>query len=399
MEQNQLKLIKKLDEFNKIFDEEIEKALYSSVFEYKIINIFIVEKDDYNYKLEKNKWPNKEIRILFHGTELNGITGILSTQFFDANIHIFGKGVYFTNLLDYAWYYAGENRRDNFKHIPAIGDQFSFVASEIYYDQQKMETVYNCNTQNEYVQKNGIRYAYVDAGSYLMSKEKLEKYDGFIGNEFLISDKNQILPLYGVTMKRVEYLVIWRDYNFNEKNPNNNSQKIFNEMKEFHNKIKKILLVELNSKVYYAKDTEEAINLIKRKKYNKIIIVTNGNNQGKEFIIEARKIIGSNVICAVSAFWVKSHINWVKQLDNVMLLNGIDLHLKFFKSVINNDINSLIQLKKEICDHYNNIPGFGFKEFSKDIFRYPKFLKQGKFQDLKFPDNNNKKDNSSCIIL
>ena len=53
-----------------------------------------------------------------------------------------------------------------------------------------------------------------------MNKDELENYKGFIGNEFLISDKSQILPLYAITLKRVEYLVIWRDINFNEKNPN-----------------------------------------------------------------------------------------------------------------------------------------------------------------------------------
>ena len=26
-----------------------------------------------------------------------------------------GKGVYFTDLLDYAWYYGGESNRENFK--------------------------------------------------------------------------------------------------------------------------------------------------------------------------------------------------------------------------------------------------------------------------------------------
>ena len=41
-------------------------------------------------------------------------------------------------------------------------------------------------------------------------------------------------------MKRVEYLVIWRDYNFNKENPNNYGEELFNEIQEFHRKIKNI---------------------------------------------------------------------------------------------------------------------------------------------------------------
>ena len=109
-----------------------------------------------------------------------------------------------------------------------------------------------------------------------MSKDELKNYIGFIGNEFLINDKNQILPLYAVILKSVEYLVIQRDINVNEKNPNDYDIKVFNKMKEFHRKIKKIISNKLNSKVYYTITIDKALYFINRKKYNKIIFVTNG---------------------------------------------------------------------------------------------------------------------------
>ena len=55
----------------------------------------------------------------------------------------------------------------------------------------------------------------------LEKRELDEEYKNkFVGTEYLITDKSQFIPIYGVTFKRVEYLVIWRDYNFDESNPN-----------------------------------------------------------------------------------------------------------------------------------------------------------------------------------
>ena len=155
-------------------------------------------------------------------------------------------------------------------------------------------------------------------------------------------------------------------------------------MKEFHRKIKTVISNELNSKVYYTITTDEALYLINRKKYNKIIIVTNGSNQGKEFILKARKIIGGNTIAAVSAYDVERHIKWVKDMKNVILLNGEDFHIKFFKSAINEDINLLNQLRIEIINYYKSISNFKLKEFNKDLFNFPNFKNEGKFEDLKF---------------
>ena len=49
---------------------------------------------------------------------------------------------------------------------------------------------------------------------------------------------------------------------------------------------------------YPCEASEEVIKLIKRKKYNKIILISNvGKNlSGKKFVEDARKIIGSNII-------------------------------------------------------------------------------------------------------
>ena len=144
---------------------------------------------------------------------------------------------------------------------------------------------------------------------------------------------------------------------------------------------------ELNTKVYFIRTTEEAIELLNRKKYNKVIIITNGNNAGQEFIMRTRRIIGGNTIMAVTAYDVSKHIIWIKNIRNVLLLNGLDFHTKFFKAVINNDLDSLNQLRNKINNYYSNIPNFYLGEFSQDLFEFPNFKGSGSFEDLRFNNN------------
>ena len=87
----------------------------------------MIDKDYINYITNKNNCPNKEVKILFHGTTINSVTGILSTKFRKANEHVLGEGVYFTDILDYAWYYAGQSsNRQNFYRIPEIRNKLLF---------------------------------------------------------------------------------------------------------------------------------------------------------------------------------------------------------------------------------------------------------------------------------
>ena len=388
LENNQQNILAKLEKYNNIFEMEMEKALKNSIFEYKIINIIIIDKNDEEYQRAKNNCRNIETKILFHGTKIDAITGILSDQFFDARIAIFGPGVYFTDMLDYAWYYAGEEYRGNFKIIPRIGNSFSFVASEIFYDRNKRVTVYNNNLRYIPVEQNGIRCAFVHPNTSVIRENELNNYTKFKGNEFLITCKNQIVPLYSVTVKRIEYLIIWRDYNFSENNPNNYDSNTFSRMQNFHKRIKYIIQYELNSKIYFINTTEEAIELLNKKKYNKVIIITNGSNNGKDFIIETRKIIGANTIAAVTAYDIARHITWVKDMKNVLILNGIDFHKKFLRAVINQNFESLNDLRNEIIECYSDINNFGLRELTRDLFNFPNFKSEGLFEELDFSKRN-----------
>ena len=401
-EKNLKKLIGKLDEFNKIFDEDIEQALKESIFQYKIEQIFLVEKNVNNFLEEKNNCTNIVQKILFHGTKIKSALSILSTQFYDATYHLIGKGVYFTDKLDYAWSYSRENIRYEI-NIPKVGDSFSVVATEVYYDNKKVEKVFDTSTENKEVKKFGVRCCYSNFQGSKLSRNEIVNNRGFIAKEYLITNKDQILPLYCVTMKRIEYLVIWRDYHFAENNPNNYSDNIFKIIKEFHNNIKRKITLDFDSIIYYIRTTEEALNLIEIKKFNKIIIITNANNDAREFINKVRNIIGENTIVGVSVYDIKKHISWIKDMENTIVLNGIEYHEKFFKSIMNNSIEELKNLREEIIKDFSiSIPNFSFRELNENVLHFPNFKNEGQLGNLTNINNikiENEINERSCQII
>ena len=253
-EKNQLKIINQLDQFNKVFDIEIEKSFLRSIFEYKIIYIFLSCNDNLNnYNEQKKQCRNKQIKILFHGTTPENVTSIISSQFFESSNRTFGKGVYFSNILDYIWYYYSDEKNGIFSKmtkIPEINEAFTFVASEIYYDINKKEIVFDGSKKDEEVVKYGIRVAFANYDTNILDQSEIQNNNKFICKEFVISNKNQFLPLYGIVAKRVEFLVIWRDYNLDINNPNEYYDKSFQEIKDFHKNLKKILSKVLNCRIY-----------------------------------------------------------------------------------------------------------------------------------------------------
>ena len=115
-----------------------------------------------------------------------------------------------------------------------------------------------------------------------------------------------------------------------------------------------------------------------------------------EFIKEARKILGSNVIVAISVYNIPLHIKWMKTMKNTLILNGEEFHFKYLKALMKMNVRYLEELKDEIINHYvNTIPNFGIGEFNNDILRFPKFKNEGFYNDLTF----NELDKKKCQIF
>jgi len=376
-------------EYLSFFDSEFEKALQNSIFEYNTKFIAYIYRNDEDYRGGKLHCNNIKKRIVFHGTRSWAISRILSTNFRHAETHFFGIGTYFTDLLDYAWFYAAETDNGNGKfknvsRIPKIKESFSFIASEIYYDSSRFDQVYDMAKEDQSVPKNGIRHVCVDYRGSAIPKKDLPNHKEFMGTEYIITEKEQILPLLNVTVERVEFLIIWRDNNFNFSNPN--GYKDFQDMFDWNNKIKKYAAFNLKTKIYYFNESNEALNFIKRKKYNKIILISNGGNNGIGFINDARKIIGNNTISLITCYVAQNYMNVIQKTENILLNSKYYNCIKEFLCYsTNKNINALKNLQKDVENNLKNLDNsFSFKPLNNNAFNFQYFKNGGNFNEIKF---------------
>ena len=154
----------------------------------------------------------------------------------------------------------------------------------------------------------------------------------------------------------------------------------------FNYKIKKYASFNLKSKIYYFEESNEALFFIKRKKYNKIILISNGNNNGFEFINNARKIIGNNTISLITCFQAENYLNDIKATENILLNSNYFESIKeFLNYSVNKNLNALKNLQKNIEDKMRELdPSFYFREINNNAFEYPYFKKGGNFSSIKF---------------
>ena len=222
--------------------------------------------------------------------------------------------------------------------------------------------------------KNGVHLVRVEPqhGQVIESETLVisEKQKGtFIGNEYVITEMDQILPLYGLTLKRNEYFVIWRDPNF----------KGNNEHTKYLNNAKMYLYKNENINVYIIPSTEEALQLIKRKRFNKIILISSIglDYSGRTFVETARQILGFNVMVLFFSN-NQDHFKWLQNFPNALYTNNINFYQKYIK---NYNKQGLINLKKEIEQTYN------IKlTFYNDFLDFPKFVNSKEYKDIIFEE-------------
>ena len=242
-----------------------------------------------------------EDRILYHGTNPEPIAEILTNFFKIGRCNQHGSGIYFTDQLDYCWFYGGKTNRENVDKIPKINNEdedFTMIASSIFYNKKKLNRVKDHLYDPK---KNEINFAYADANLDTLIELDEKK---FYGTEYVIKEFSQICPFISLKLKRNEYCVIWRDPNFSSKAIYGNE---FDEkFKHFLKERKKYVNQMAKFNVYACETTEEALKLVKRKKYNKIILISNIGTDfgGIKFVNEARKIIGNEVIVLLRDFLI-----------------------------------------------------------------------------------------------
>ena len=365
----------------KLFNNEFEKSKKESIFEFSVVSLVVIERENFEtFEKERLKCPNRVERILYHGTSIEPTSLILTGLYrksMERKKAINGKGVYFTDSLDYGWYYGGEGgNRANFHSIPKIDDTFTVIINSVYYDKNGFQQVKDGNRTPE---KNQINFAYAGAGSERLLYPDKSK---FLGTEYVIYELDQICPFMSAKLKRVEFCVIWRDNNFSPKPVYNNE--FDKKFKEFLKERMKYINQNANFNIYPCETSEEALELVKRKKYNKIILLSNvGADQGgKKFIEKAREIIGNDVITLFLAYQT-SHLNWIKNFKNAIFSNVPTFYENYLQCFEENSIyaikEKLKDLIKKMEEHYE--VKFNFDDKYLD---YPHFKESGEYGELRF---------------
>ena len=390
----------KFDEFNKFFEKELENALKNSYFDYSVISMILYEKSRRKTYLEaRNKCPNCVKRVLFHGTQIDPISKIVTTEFKYTRKAFYGMGIYFSDMLDYIGFYAGgsdyNTRRNNWGKIIPVKQTFSCVGAEIYYDKKKLKNIYDFSLrvpdldhfptyeeikskyENKMIAKNGVHLAKVEPSGGQVVEElnipKEEKKGNFIGNEYAITEMDQMFPLYGLTLQRNEYFVVWRDNHFGNKKYD--YSQYLAERKLFLNKTAKM-------NVYFENSIEDALRIIARKKYNKIILISNIglDLSGKKFVEIARKILGFDVVVLFFSA-NKNHFNWLKDFNNALYTDNSNFYEKY---VLNYNEQGLKELKNIVEKNYN----FKFRDFTQDFLKFPKFINGDKtYKETNFSES------------
>ena len=256
--------------------------------------------------------------------------------------------------------------------IPKIGDTFTAITSMVYYNKEGFLQVKNYHDRVQ-PGKNEVNFAYAASTSETILNPDPKK---FYGTEYVIWDLDQICPFISVKFKRAEFCVIWRDDNFSEGAVYNDKfDAIF---KQFLKERLKYIKQSAKYNVYPCITTEEALKLVNRKKYNKIILISNvrPDYEGRKFIDQARQIIGSNVI-ALFLCYAGAHLKWIKDYKNGLYAN----EKVFYEEYLDNfgSESKMRELISKMENHYNvkfNI--------DNDFLKFPHFRQKGFYSDLTF---------------
>jgi len=389
-------ILSKYQDFNQLFEKDFSKMIENSYIDYSLVSVQIYQHKRRKDFIQKLKGcPNSEVRYLLHGTQIDPIAKILTDEFKYTMKAFYGMGIYFTDMIDYVSFYCGgnslSNRRDLWGKIIPVGEAISCIASEVFYDKDMKNKIYKANVveldhfptyeeiKNNYedlmVEKNGINFIEVETmhGHAYKSEEDIDaerKKGRFIGNEYVITEMEQILPLYGLTLKRNEYLVIWRDPCFDKKN----------EWDKFLEERKMFIYKESKMNAFFVGTIEKGLEIILRKRYNKIILISNIGKDlsGKKFVEVARKILGFDVLVLFFSN-NSSNFGWLQKFPNALYTNMNNFYEKY---VTNYNEEKLKELKKEVENQYK------IKlNFTKDFMKFPNFGKE-EYEDLFFNDIN-----------
>ena len=366
----------KYENYMAFFEKELKKSLKNSVFEFSPVSLVVIDREDFDkFEQKKAKCPNLILQILYYGAQQDPKSCILTEMFKRSEVSDYphGKGVYFTDSLDYCYIYENSiNNGHNIDKIPAVGDIFNAICNLVYYDKNGFLKVKDYTTRIK-PGKNQINFALVDSSSKAIDNPDTRR---FVGTKYIIYEYEQICPLISIRFKREEFCVIWRDNTFSKKENFNNEMD--QKFKKFLNE--RIRYIEQISKynVYTFEDTNEALKCVNRKKYNKLILLSNVgiDFEGKKFVDAARQIIKSDAIVLFITYNIE-HLKWIKAYKNALFSNDPNFYEEYLDSF--NDINKMKELIVKLENYYN----VKFN-FDNNFLSFPLYKNEGYYSDLSF---------------
>ena len=204
---------------------------------------------------------------------------------------------------------------------------------------------------------------------YHKIKQKKKVITNLLELSSYFQGENQILPIYSFTLKRNEYYCLWKDYHFTHQTSYSSHA----------NHVKKLAEQILEINVYGVGEFEEALRIIRRKKYNKVILLSNVGNdieKVKQFINEIKNILKFDI--PVLFFTTMKHLSWIKNFKNALFTTQDDFFLEYIKDY--KTINGLNKLKDKIEKYYS----VKFTNFNPDLSYplYEKALNNGSYKNL-----------------
>lgn len=273
----------------------------------------------------------------------------------------YGKGIYATENLYYASLYG------NGYQLLQDNQKTSIVFCRAIYNKSKVLELHDLSLAGQKINKKiaddyGIHHAYVGNSVNFTPVDPCEKENNDIfAEEYVFPNKYQIIPIYSFMIMKADHYILWKDENL--EGSENSSY-----LKELSQRI------EVN--VYGKSSYEEAIEVIKLKKHNKVKLITNGGQglTGKKLIEKSRDIIGSNFVCLVFAGTLE-HMSWVENMENVLLTTDTDAFKKFAELKMNQtDVLDYIK-------YLENLHSLKFKIKEDSLLKFPLAEKKIRYKD------------------
>ena len=355
------------EEHNNNFEHKFFEDIKNSYLDYSLINMNILERDNpEEYEYKKKECKNMKTMILYFLSEINNDSNQFNLKLEYSNKSTYGRGFYFSDSID------DIVRCQNNEIIPKIGECFSLIICEIFYDEEKLkEDDKNLSLSadlnqiislkdKEKVEPNGLKKIEIfplnDSNNSNNSNNGKRK----ICTEYVLSEKYQILPLYSFTLRRNEYFVVFRDPNFIKKN-------------HYSRDLKDIILrsLKFSNKMnfYFESSTEEALKLIlKKKKKGKVILITSIeiDKSGKRFVEIARRILQSDDLIVLFFSNNTNNLDWIQDFSNCLFSREPSIYEEYISNY--NDVG-LKELKKKV----ENFPVIQLKDFSFNFLSYSHF--------------------------